>query len=318
MGDLVFVEGVPGAGKSTTAQFLARQLMRHGRPARWIYEEEVPNPFVPEMPVAGWPTWEDFAEAHIERWRAFARDTAAATEAVIVESYLLQRPVFTMLRRDADRTLIEALVTRFAGAVAPLRPKLVYLAHPDAERAWRAIAAKRGGAFMTDAVNRSEEWPFRQSRGLAGLDGVLAYWRAHAALCDGIVSELPMETLIVDVTARGYSERRAQICKFLGVPADEPPASDPRALARFTGRYRGGDREATISVEDDRLALRGVLWPSNPLLPVAGNVFDVEAWPFQVIFEDAADGTVRALRWQGPRLWWGGPEGVYARMGDTA
>lgn len=51
-----------------------------------------------------------------------------------------------------------------------------------------------------------------------------------------------------------------------------------------------------------------LLWASNPLLPLSPNMFDVEAWPFRVSFEP--DGS--ALRWHGPRLWWGGPEGVYA------
>jgi thymidylate kinase len=314
VGDVIFVEGVPGAGKSTTAQLLARQLAFHGRPARWIYEEEAPNPFVPEMPAAGFRTWEDFGEAHVERWRAFAREIAVAPETVIVESFLLQRPVFTMLRRDASPTIIEALVNRFATTVAALRPRLVHLFHSDPERAWRAVAAKRGAAYVAGTVERSAEWPFIQSRGLAGLDGVLAYWRAHAALCDAMVSWLPMETFVVDVTAGGWSERREQLCKLLGIPADEPPPPDPASLAPLAGRYRSGDQEITIDLEEGRLVLRGVLWPSNALLPVTPTVFDVEAWPLRVSFDEARDGGPRALRWHGSRMWWGGPTGVYARV----
>jgi thymidylate kinase len=52
VGELIFVEGVPGSGKSTTAQFIARRLARSGRPARWFYEEQAPNPFVPEIDPA--------------------------------------------------------------------------------------------------------------------------------------------------------------------------------------------------------------------------------------------------------------------------
>lgn len=306
MGDVIFVEGPPGAGKSTTAQFLARQLTHHGRPARWIYEEEVPNPFVPEMPEAAWETWDEFADAHEERWRAFARVTAAARETLVVESYLLQRPVFTMLRRDAEPTAIESLVNRFARAVAALNPTLLYLAHPDPEESWRAVAAERG-TLIAQSVSRSETWPFTQSRGLTGLDGLLAYWRAHATLSDAIVSRLPMQRHVVDVTTGGWPERRQHLCTLLGIPAAEPAAPDPVALVPFIGQYRDGEREITVSFEDGRLVLRGVLWASNALLPVARNIFEVEAWPLRVSFED------EALHWHGPRLWWGGPAGVYVR-----
>jgi thymidylate kinase len=55
---LIFVEGFPGAGKSTTAQFLARQLARSGGRVRWVYEGEVPNPLVPTAPAGGYQSWE--------------------------------------------------------------------------------------------------------------------------------------------------------------------------------------------------------------------------------------------------------------------
>ena len=79
---MIFVEGVPGVGKSTTAQF--------------------------------------------------------------PESFLMQRPVFTMLPRDVSVDAIEELVNRFADAVAPLRATLLYLSHPDPMQAWSAAMTARG------------------------------------------------------------------------------------------------------------------------------------------------------------------------------
>jgi len=304
---LVFVEGVPGSGKSTTAQFLARQLTRHGRPARWFYEEQVPNPFVPDIDPADYRDWQHFIDLRVERWQVFAHGAAASTETLIAESAPLQLPVFTMLRRDVASAMIADLLTRLAEAIAPIRPKLVYLAHPKPDDAWRSIAAHRGAEFTAGAVRRSRECAFLHARGLSGLAGVLAYWQAHGALCDRIVSWLPMETLSVDVSAGTWLEHRTRICAFLDLGADAPPAPDRAMLAKVTGRYRDGARELIVRLDGEGLVLQGVLWPSNALLPITEAVFDVEAWPFQVRFEQ------NALHWQGPRLRWGGPAGTYRR-----
>lgn len=307
MSPLVFVEGVPGSGKSTTAQFLARQLLRHDRPARWFYEEQAPNPFVPEIDPDNYRDWQHFIDLRVERWQAFADEAAASTETLVAESVLLQLPVFTMLRRDAAPAMIEDLLMRLAEVIAPLRPRLVYLAHPRPDDAWRAIAAQRGADFVAGAIRRGGDWAFLQARGLSGLAGVLAYWQAHGALCDRIVARLPMETLTVDVSAGTWPQRRERLCAFLDLDAGEPPAPDHAILAKLTGRYRDGARALTVHLDGERLVLQGILWPSNALLPITRELFDVEAWPFQVRFEE------NALHWQGPRLWWGGPEGTYRR-----
>ena len=43
-GKLILVEGLPGSGKSSTAQFICDQLQRNGHRARWYYEDETPHP----------------------------------------------------------------------------------------------------------------------------------------------------------------------------------------------------------------------------------------------------------------------------------
>ena len=53
---LALVEGLPGSGKSTTAQWLAHQAERQAQPVRWIHEGEWPHPVVgPEpIPTGSW------------------------------------------------------------------------------------------------------------------------------------------------------------------------------------------------------------------------------------------------------------------------
>jgi hypothetical protein len=49
-----------------------------------------------------------------------------------------------------------------------------------------------------------------QERGLSGLDGLLAYWRAHADLCGAIVDRLDVPKLVLDVDTDDWSERVAE------------------------------------------------------------------------------------------------------------
>ena len=86
----IFVEGIMGAGKSTTTWFLTEQLQQHGTAARFMLEgptmdePEHPLRVATELPHpnAAWlnVTVEEFIERSLQKWRSFmrdARDTAA-------------------------------------------------------------------------------------------------------------------------------------------------------------------------------------------------------------------------------------------------
>jgi hypothetical protein len=314
VGRLIFVEGFPGAGKSTTAQFLARLLARQGRAARWVYEEETPHPLVPPPPSHGYGSWEAFADARVARWRAFTAAAADYDVVLVPESALLQTPVATMLMRNAEPAVIEDLVHRLVASAGPLRPALVYLGQQDPEAAFRAIGERRGMAWLLHHIQASAGFAFTRERGLSGFDGLLAYWRAHAEVCGVIVDRLDLPKLMLDVGPDGWAERRRRICDFVGVPYEDDPTPNAADVARVTGRYGDGRHEVTVGVVDGRLVLRGVLWSMNALLPVRRNVFDVESWPLRLIFEEDVAGGVHAFRCSGPRLSWGGPSGVFKRI----
>jgi hypothetical protein len=313
MGRLIFVEGFPGAGKSTTAQFLVRQLARHGRRARWVYEAEEPNPFVPSAPAGGYQSWEQFADLRVARWRAFAAAAVDHDVTVVPESALLQLPVFIMLRRDVDPASIGALVRRLLEAAASLHPVLVYLSRSDPEAALRAIGQARGFAWLLQRAAHNSGCAFNQARGLSGFAALFAYWRAHAELCGSIVERLDVPKLVLEIDGEGWAARRRRICDFADVPFEDEPQPDAAELARYAGRYTDGKREVTIELTEGRLVLRGGLWPSARL-SVKPEVFDVESWPLRLHFDRDAAGQVNAYRCSGPRFSWGDPSGVFRRI----
>jgi hypothetical protein len=311
---LIFVEGFPGAGKSTTAQFLARRFARGGGRVRWIFEGEVPNPLVPSPPAGGYESWEQFADRRVARWRAFAAAADGQDVTLIPESALLQLPVFTMLRRNVDPSIIVALVARLVEAASPLRPRLVYLARRNPEAAFRATGERRGLAWLLPLVANSAGYTFIQERGLSGLDGLLAYWRAHADLCGAIIDRLDVPKLVLDVDTDDWPERRRRICDFVDVPFEGETFPETAELVRMVGRYRNGTREVTIEMADGRLLVLGGPWLTSALLPVRRNVFDLESWPVRLSFDDDATGHVHAFHCSGPPLAWIGPSGVFERI----
>jgi hypothetical protein len=171
VGRLIFVEGFPGAGKSTTAQFLARQLARRGEAARWVYEQEEPHPLVPPRPPGGYRSWDTFADVRVARWRAFTTAAAPTAATVIPESALLQLPVAAMLTRNVEPERIAALVRRLAEVVVPLRPALVYLARRDPAAAFRALDERRGVSWLLWHVQASAGSPSRRRAGCQAWTG---------------------------------------------------------------------------------------------------------------------------------------------------
>ena len=309
---ILFVEGAPGTGKSTTAQFLALHAGRGGRRATWIYEDEAAHPIFATPDTSSWDAY--FTDS-IDRWRAFAAKAGGPGDLTVIESALIQRPVFTLLRADVPPHTALAFLVRVAAVVRDAEPVLLYLSHVDPVAAFRALCARRGPEWVDGHVRRFESSAFAERRGVRGVDGLERYWSEHEALARRVVAELGMRTIQVRRAGDWTCERSHILSALSWPPADDGPKPDS-TVPRFAGRYRDAQsRECTVDVDAGGLRVHGILWPANRLLPKAGNVFYAEAWPIEVVFEETAGGSVCAMRIVDNRVRSSRVHGVFEKVG---
>jgi thymidylate kinase len=311
---LVFVEGLPGSGKSTTAQWIAHEIETGGRPSRWIYEEEMPHPVLGAAP-GPYSSWKDLLTHRLSAWATFAAAVRASEAVTVVDSTFLQSSVASMLRRNLEPDTILTYIDRVTDLVQPLDPALVYFLEADSDAAFRRICERRGMAWTLFHLSASDGMAWTRMRGLSGFDGLLAYWREHARVCDAAVSRSRLRTVIVESGIGDWPARRHHIAEFLGPPWPPRAAHSEPDLARFVGRYRGETgRQACVSVRDDALVVEGLLWRDNRLLPRGVAAFDAESWPFRLIFEADTTGVVSRFRLDGPDLVGRRLSGVYDKI----
>jgi hypothetical protein len=313
---LVLVEGFPGNGKSATAQWLARQLGRAGRTARWVYEEEKPHLVLAErwMQHLSWQA--RFAD-WLSRWADFAEQARGSDAVTILESAWLQVPLARMLRGDLGPALITAFVHKTVETMRGLDPVLIYLWQPAPEEAMQKLFVRRGMTWATWHVSIFDPSPYARTRRLSGFDGLLRYWREHSDLCDGVVRGAGLPTLALDPREGTWEERRRAIAGLLGfAPVADPPWTEGH-LERFPGEYREGSRRFTVRRENDSLVLDGLIWPGNRLLPIGFDVVEAESWPFVLTFLET-DGVISGLRIDGPMVGQRRVAGTYEKLRPAA
>lgn len=325
---LILVEGMPGAGKSTLAQGVLRHLGANGIGARWWYEEDAAHP------VYCFRNAEELRQvvadlgsgqhgrvigAALARWREFAASAAAGDEVVVLDGCLFGYLTWSLFPFNVPEGGILAYVSEVASILNDVGACVVSLRPDGVAASWRRLFAARGEAWAQSAVARATKSPYGERRGLAGFEGLVAYWQAYQRLVDEAFARLPFAKIALGMAEQG--SYLPAVLAFLGVtPGDEVVAPDDE-VARFVGRYvrqEGGDeRRVEITARDGVLSLAGVpeLWPQNRLIPVAAGEFMVEAFPFRVMFGGGAPGRGTQMVIDGPELLGGVVGGLYVREG---
>jgi thymidylate kinase len=243
---LIFVEGIVGSGKSTTAKFITDCLTQQQIPARLLPEggrghplrvaNSLPHPFQVWRDV----TVNQFIRSSVDKWHAFVR-TAQRSEAVTVcDGQLLHGNMMDLLLLNAAPNVLQNYVTQVTALLTDLRPVLIYFYQADVAKALHRIGKARGAAWIAYQVQWKLPSPYGCQQELAqlsatqgqprqhpmdhiplhvaGFAGLIQLYRVYRALSDTIVPTLPMPTLKIDNTEGSWAAYYHEMLTFLDVP----------------------------------------------------------------------------------------------------
>jgi thymidylate kinase len=228
---LIFVDGLPGSGKSTTAEYVASELKRRGLSCRLLRERETDHPLNvggdihPSGRTTGARLFEaytvdSFVAESLARWNAFVAGALGSERVNILDSYPFQNSVRVLLQMDADPATIAAYQSRVEEKAAGLSPVLIYLDPGDAEQTLRAITQQRGPAWTDYAIAVITECPYASSHGLQGMNGAAALLQGYKHLLDESVARFPFPRLVLSACRHCWQDCHAKILEFLELQAD--------------------------------------------------------------------------------------------------
>jgi hypothetical protein len=299
---LVLIDGLPGSGKSTTAQFLCLHMERHGRPARWYFEEETPHPVfeferVRHILNSGQASTDVFDQA-LRHWDELASAPAGGST-LILEASFFQTPLHPMLMLDWDRERIAAYVSAVERAIATLNPVLVVLRDADVVTRLESTIAARGAWFVELLEARLARSPYGTRRGLRGITGARAYFEEYVELVDQLTAGLAIQTVVVPVDDSRRHIQMEAIAAALGLPSFEPfetRVPEPRA---FVGTYRRADPPEVHHVETDGTHLYLGPDPKTRLLHLGESRFEIAGFPVRLEFQNDGTGGIQSARCHG-------------------
>lgn len=254
---LILIEGVPGAGKSTTARFVCDRLARHGhepalflegdwghpadyesvaclddgeyaalraqfpaqiellaRTARaadgeWLFSyrrmaQELGDalPAALFAALAHYEIYDLPVETHcrllLQSWRDFAARAAGEERVYVFECCFLQNPITTLLaRHNLPPEAVQAHILALAEIVAPLQPKLIYLAQTDVRATLEGIRRERPPEWADYVAEYLTGQEYGRAHGLSGFDGVIAFYAMRQAFELELLKALPLASAVV-------------------------------------------------------------------------------------------------------------------------
>lgn len=211
-GRLILIEGMIGAGKSTTAAKLANRLTRQGANACAYHEGANDHPIrtkavdllrvafpdttaPPDVGADGLAR--DPAVYRLDQWAQLARRCTGGQQTVILESTFLQNSVLPQFMDGATIDEVKAVFTCIDSQIASADPLLIYLRPSNIDQALTRVHRERGAAWASQNVAFVAKCTWARKRGLQGRQAIIDLYRAWEDLVDEFLATSACATLLL-------------------------------------------------------------------------------------------------------------------------
>ncbi|MDP1736027.1 MAG: hypothetical protein Q8L23_01150 [Caulobacter sp.] len=218
------VEGIPGSGKSITAERLNDDCASRRQAARWWLEELRDHPVVPAA-LRGAAAEPDFPNRCLEVFRAFLTREDGV---LILDGAAMQSTIRFMFANRREVEEIADYFDRWSVLVEPMAPRLVFLDIDDPERHYLDFLIPLRGAEWTDKLVRYVEGtPVARANAWQGIDGLIRFWSAYQDLCREMLSRFPAPVLVFPADPSRDNGLDPAIHEFFGLgPLVSPESVD--------------------------------------------------------------------------------------------
>lgn len=318
---LILVEGIPGSGKSTTAQAISRRLTAYGVNHKWWYEEEKGHPvYMFHDQVSMTAVVRDLAQGNfrqlilqaLEQWRKFARKLEQSDQVIVVDSCMFGYLTWSLFPAGASVDDIAAYAAEVDRILSPSQPSLIYFYQEDVAASLKHICDRRGGNTAERFIRQAADSKYGRQRELIGFEGMVQYWADFRALTDELFHKLSFHKISIETTEGSWGSYWSSILQFLNwtdwTGGIEQSLINEQS-SQYAGTYSDGSTTCEVRLAGDQLFLDGggiSIWPNTRLLPLRPQVFDLESLPIQVTFKPDSD----CLLITGPELFGGSVDKV--------
>ena len=216
---VLFIDGLPGSGKSTAAEAVGRYLS-NGR----VFAETAPNhPLLlaaPDLMGAAFAdiheiySADSFAAAALGRLKSFL-ESAERDVLHVFESHPIQSMVRILFQLDAPQTKILQFWSDLQDRLTFVQPRLIYFQESDPLQAMREINRKRGPAWESYLIEAFQQTPWMQARALSGAEGAERMFVGYAVLIDQLAGLWRFPMLNLPARPESYEARTDALTKWV-------------------------------------------------------------------------------------------------------
>jgi hypothetical protein len=220
--NILFIDGLPGSGKSTAAEAVGGYLSTSR-----VFTETAPNhPLLVAAPDRMGAAFADiheihsadsFAAAALGRLQSFL-ESAGYDVLYVFESHPIQSTVRVLFQLDAPQTTILQFWSDLQDRLAFVQPRLIYFQESNPLQAFKEILRMRGPTWESYLIETFAQSPWMQARTLSGVEGADQMLVEYADLIDQLADLWRFPMLKLPARPENYEARTDTLTKWVMAP----------------------------------------------------------------------------------------------------
>jgi hypothetical protein len=220
--DILFIDGLPGSGKSTAAAAVGGCLSN----SRVFAETAPDHPLLVAAPDQMGAAFADIHETHsadsfaaaaLGRLGSFI-ESAGCDLLYVFESHPIQSTVRVLFQLNAPQPTMLQFWSDLQDRLAFAQPRLIYFQERDPLQAMKEINRKRGPVWESYLIESFQRSPWMRARALSGVEGANRMFVAYADQIDRLADLWRFPILKLPARPENYQARTDALIKWIIAP----------------------------------------------------------------------------------------------------